>query len=52
MIASAVEAVGPAVDEAVIEQALRLLEARMRVHGPLPSSPEAVRGYCAYGSPT
>ena len=45
MIASTVAAAGGVRDDALIKHALRVLEARMRVHGPLLSSPQAVRDY-------
>lgn len=45
MNAIAEAAVGAAADDAVIEQALRVPEGRMRAHGPLLTSPQAVRDY-------
>ena len=45
MNAIAVAALGEATDDAVIEQALRVLEGRIRAHGPLVTSPQAVRDY-------
>jgi DNA repair protein RadC len=45
MNASAVAASGDATGDAVIEQAIHVLEGRMRAHGPLLSSPQAVKDY-------
>jgi len=45
MKALAVASIYPAGDEAVIDKALRVLEARMRVYGPLPTNPRAVGDY-------
>ena len=45
MNASAMAALGGATDDAVIQQALAVLESRMRVVGPSVSNPQAVRDY-------
>jgi hypothetical protein len=45
MNAPAAASIDTAADDAVIDKAMRLLEARMRAHGPLPTSPQAVRDY-------
>ena len=45
MNASAVPALGDATDDAVIQQALRVLEGRMRSNGPLLTNPQSVHTY-------